>query len=244
MLMALSVGLTACDETGGGGSGGGTTGNWGDKITVTSGRTRSEYANMVFTYDGQGRIIKVNYEEHEGDEMWLYTVNYTYGQDRITEEWLEYEGDVVVDRDFGIWMLNNKGLISSYTEEYDDGSVYESYYQYDSNGYLTSFVDDNSNYEIKWQNGNMVDYNGRTKLTYYTDKSDAKGVNGLSFSMFDDFGLLYMQGYFGKKSANLLKEYGHDVYTYTFDGDKVKTARCHDTDDVDDRYDNVWTFYF
>ena len=244
LMMALCVSLTACseddEENENGGGGNGISGYWGKFLQITE--KNGEQGTLDLTYDHQGRIVKATEKYWEDGEVEEYTTTYSYESDKIIE----------IDKEVGddSWYykithyLNDKGLIiSSKGEEYEDGVIeddsYEKYYEYDDQNRLISRGRKGGyDYElnmpiiywenISWEGENIVSigesYYTYT-MTYYTDKPDTRGVNGFNYGFTDGYGILYASGYFGKKSANLLKSdtSERETYSYTFEGDKVKT---------------------
>lgn len=244
LMMALCVSITACseddEENENGGGGNGISGFWSKFLQYTD--NDGEQGTFDFTYDQQGRIVKITgiEWEDEEDDVDEWTTTYTYENDKIVETEKEVGNDSWYYE--ATYYLNDKGLIvSSKGEVYENGVIvehsYEEYYEYDDQNRLISRgrkggYDDELNMpiiyweNISWEGENIVSigdsYYTHT-LTYYTDKPDTRGVNGFNYGFTDSYGILYANGYFGKKSANLLKHDNEETYSYTFEGDKVKT---------------------
>lgn len=232
LMMALCVSLTACseddeeNENGGGhmtipeenkNGDGGSSSFIGTSMQVTE---DGETENYLFTYDSQGRIIKVS--------TTIADIKYTYENDKIivTVTAPNTENGIWYYRE--IYNLNNKGLIIS-SESRDIGYNYHEYiYEYDEQNRLIRYTSDYYWNEFIWNGGNIVK-DGDDDITYYEGKEDTKGINGNVLCIGDSRDqVLYAGGYFGQKSANLIKSAYGENYSYTFEGDKVKTMTVND----------------
>ncbi len=250
LAMALCLGFAACTESigddgdnGGGGDGGtGQSGFWGRSLQYFEDENEDgkfdnkEYCdNTVFSYDNQGRIIKATityYDEGEVDDYWTYS--YSYETNKIIEIEEEIGDGNYYDKH--VYNLNDKGLITSVERAgYHNGQIAEDYpdhfYEYDDQNRLirkgrNNYYEDPTEIvwtNVIWEGDNLVAEEGDNTFTYYLDQPDTKGVNGLAYYFADDFGFLYAQGYYGKKSAYLIKtENDDEVYTYTWTGDQIK----------------------
>lgn len=219
LILMLCVGFMSCSDDDEGGGGGGNAGVFGTTITITE---DDETAECKISYDSQGRVSKIVskwYDEYGNIEE-SETTTYTYSTDEITVVETSLEDDER-DTETTVYELDNRGLICASYESYD--SDYE-YYEYDDKKRLISYGDPSYMNPVRWEGENIkTEYTYHTGYDYYTNKPDEKGLNGLEYGFTDEYGVLYMQGYFGKKSANLLKSDGNTSYTYTWDGGKVKT---------------------
>lgn len=222
LMLALCVGFISCSEDDDEGNGGGSGGSLGSTITIT---VDDETGEVKISYDKQGRVSKIVekwYDEY-GDLDESETVTYTYSSDKIIVVETEQEDGERVSST-SVYNLNSKGLISSYIEDYDLGYEYIEYYEYDNRNRLIAYGSSSYMNTVQWDGENIEsEYEYHSGYDYYANKLDEKGLNGFEYGFTDDYGVLYMQGYFGKKSANLLKSDGNTSYTYTWDGDKVKT---------------------
>ena len=222
LMLALCVGFISCSDDDDEGNGGGSGGSLGSTITITE---DDETGEVKISYDKQGRVSKIVgkwYDEY-GDIEEMETSTYTYSSDEITVvEIVQEDGDSYSETT--VYELDNRGLICASYGYYDGyGSKYV-YYEYDGNKRLISYGTASYMNPVQWDEENILtEYEYHTGYDYYTNKLDEKGLNGLEYGFTDDYGVLYMQGYFGKKSANLLKSHSGGSYTYTWDGDKVKT---------------------
>lgn len=227
LMMALCVSFTACseDDDEGGPGGGNGNGHWGSSVQWVD--DEGDSGNSTFTYDNQGRIIKIVDIEAEYDEEWITT--YFYETDKITQIEKETGDDWYYKT---VYYLNNKGLIvSSKSEEHmSSGQIYydtNEYFEYDEQNKLIRRGREYDNTidwkDVIWENENIVSDSYSTNIISYTNKADVRGINGMTYGFTDAYSFLYASGYWGKKSANLIESDGESTYSYTFEGDKVKT---------------------
>lgn len=246
LMMALCVSLTACseddeeNENGGGGSsssfgtsgGGGSSSFFGTSMQVTE---DGETENFLFTYDSQGRIIKVS--------RTIADITYTYENDKIIVT------ATAPNTEYGSWYhrtiynLNNKGLIISSKNGGKGFNNDEYIYEYDEKNRLIRYTSDYYWNEYIWNGGNIVK-DGYDDITYYEGKEDTKGINGFVLRIGDTRDhVLYAGGYFGQKSANLIKSAYGENYSYSWEGNNVKTMSREYYDDYYQRND-TWTCTF
>lgn len=233
LMMALCVSITACsedDEENENGGGGSSSSSFiGTSMQVTE---DGETENFLFTYDSQGRIIKVSSTRTD--------ITYTYENDKIivTEKNTEYDSWYYRT----IYNLNNKGLIIS-SESGENGYNYDEYiYEYDEQNRLIRCTSDYDWNEFIWNGGNIVK-DGYYDITYYEGKEDTKGINGFVLDIGDMDEVLYAGGYFGQKSANLIKSAYGENYSYSWEGNNVKTMSGEYYDDYYQR-NETWTITF
>ena len=119
------------------------------------------------------------------------------------------------------YLLNDKGLITSSTNEEGDKSSYT----YDANEQLLNIKEETWETNITWQNGNVtkqsLKYNGQEYDTFeYTySTNEYKGNLGWFVGGINEIDAFLMDyGYMGKRNKNLLqKEGNYSSYEYTLD---------------------------
>ncbi len=253
------------DTTGGdegdvpGGDEGGTPGDDDSKPgSMTYGMGNTQFGTISATYDAQGRPTGMA-QYLFGTLVLSETVTYGDGVITVVEKEIDEDATYTSTTNYflgvgGRIVSADEVEVDTYTDE--DGSRTNTYkfkytYAYDETGKLIScaeghYIDylDEYNYytyNYVWENGNIVreetEYGGGMTFTYMGN-SDVLGLNGrTSYDFGDNNGLLYMQGYFGVKSKNLVKSY-QDIssgYSTTFDyemnGDKVKKLTISDSEE-------------
>lgn len=225
LIMVLCMGLIACTTSNEDDNGGGGNNDNGSKISsiVMNGYEGND--ELRYTYDEQGRVTRVHAIISDDGEQYIYETTYTYYENTIVQ--VEYFEDDE-ERFITVYTLNENGLV--HKMEYDDSILF---YDYDSENRAirTGYQDEQTseivwNDNITWRNGNIVkESNGDAEeITYYENTTDTYGINGLYCGLSgDEWGVLYQQGYFGKKSINLMKHRGWRSFTYTMNNNKVKT---------------------
>ena len=166
--------------------------------------------DILFTYDAQGRITKIVNNDPEG----ISTTTYTYETGKIVAK--EVENEYVIT-----YLLNDKGLITSSTNEEGDKSSYT----YDANEQLLNIKEETWETNITWQNGNVTKQslkdNGQEYDTFeYTYSiNEYKGNLGWFVGGINEIDAFLMDyGYMGKRNKNLLqKEGNYSSYEYTLD---------------------------
>ncbi len=225
-LAALSVGFTSCDDddddhvSGGGTAGGGTP----VPGSITYGSGRQELGKKLKTYDAQGRL-KLTETYLNGRLVESESIEYADGVITVTENEFD-EGETSTETT--IYTLNERGLVASAvcTEKDDDDvtpTVRSYAYTYDQYDYLLGYSDSEKGYyDLLWENGNIVSAVSARSYSQnytYTDQVDEKGLNDMTTYEFGDSeGALYGQGFFGRKSKNLVKTHydAFDNETTTF----------------------------
>ncbi len=211
-----------------------------------------------YTYDEQGRIIKLSHSYSVSGQNEVVTFDYQNNTIKMTEYDNGVEGITAK------YTIEN-GLITEGVETNDEGEVIGNMkYSYDKEGQLVSISKkyerygyDDKNISINWKDGNIDSYTynsnsgssdskPETYTCQYTSYSTAKGLVVNYFAL--DFGIpiyydlmpdfvLFNLGYFGKQPKNLLSSVQYDdeidSYTYTFAGKDGYVSSCTVTEKYD-----------
>ena len=175
----------------------------------------SRIFESTYTYDSQGRVIKVISTESATYENIRTVTTYQYGETVI----LLKEDEEVIEKSQSF----NRSRSYAYTVEngrivkYKDGSTIYTY-SYDANNYLSSvcieYNNESKTVNITWSNGNPIKAGN---VTYsYSNYARVKG-SGYSLLGCGMIGVLGNYGYYGNTPRNLLsKSSNRSAYTEEF----------------------------
>ena len=250
LMMAAVIGSTAfvsCssdDEESP--KGGGMTSKRIAKMTWSDG---SKIETTTFSYDAQGRVVKViETDMRGGSESSTTTTTYTYGGNTIISK-AHYVSGNYENEETHTYTLSD-GLIVKEVENYTSGSSYSSYtntynYTYDSNGYLKTKDRD---VEFTWTDGNLTKWD-RGDYMYTVSYSDISWpqyymayINGTSIDLF-----LEPLGVWGKMPKNLPKKMVRvysdgetEAYTIDYTVENGEITKC--ISQHNDGYTEIITF--
>lgn len=204
MAVLASVGFTACGSDDGDGGGNPS----GKRLVKMTEESSSKTYVYEFTYDSQGRVVKVNLTkngESNGSYTYAYstnsiteTHNYSSGSSRKTQYTLE-DGRIVKK----VYASGSDAYI--YT--YNDGYLATRSYTYSGS------TSPSSVYTYSWSNGNMVSESRESKTKTYEYTNHIAPSAPIDFWEIDDF----LAGFYGKTSRNLpsrLIDNGSEELTY------------------------------
>ena len=164
----------------------------------------SRIFESTYTYDSQGRVIKVISTESATYENIRTVTTYQYGETVI----LLKEDEEVIEKSQSF----NKSRSYAYTVEngrivkYKDGSTIYTY-SYDANNYLSSvcieYNNESRTVNITWSNGNPIKAGN---VTYSYSNYDRVKGSGFSLSGCGMNGSLGNYGYYGNTPRNLLSK--------------------------------------
>lgn len=204
MAVLASVGFTACGSDDGDG-GGNPSGKRLVKMTVEYSSKNQVYD---FTYDSQGRVVKVNLTRN-GESYGNYT--YAYSSNTITETHNYSSGSSSRTQ----YTLEDGRIVKKVY-----GSGTDTYLYTYNNGYLAtrSYTYSGSTspsrvYTYSWSNGNMVSESRESKTITFEYTNHIAPSVPIDFLEMDDF----LAGFYGKTSRNLpskLIDNGSEELTY------------------------------
>jgi hypothetical protein len=190
----------------------------------------NSFYESSFTYDSQGRVIKVTETQSGTGTNSHSETEYQYGEmliiSKMTRERTLTNGQFITDSETHSYTLDNGRIVKD--EEKQNGSSSTETFSYDVNNYLSSISSKGSNIEsetkiITWSDGNLIKLGNR--LFEYSNYPWAKGFPFYLKGSNTDANLFAM-GYYGNIPQNLPSKYTYSetsgyTYEYSFDGSYV-----------------------
>ena len=177
----------------------------------------SSFYESSFTYDSQGRVIKVTETESGTGTNSHSETEYQYGEmliiSKMKGEGTYSNGQSFTRTESHSYTLENGRIVKD--EEKQNSSSSTDIFSYDANNYLSSI----NTKMLTWSDGNLTKAGDRTYS--YTNYSWAKGFPLYLESVgVDEF--LFANGYFGNIPKNLPETYHSYVeFVYTLEGNYV-----------------------
>lgn len=196
----------------------------------------SSFYESSFTYDSQGRVIKVTETESGTGTNSHSETEYQYGEmliiSKMKEKGTYSNGQSFTFSETHSYTLENGRIVKDEEKQGSSlnstSSSWTEIYSYDANNYLSSISATGSNIPsetkiIKWSNGNLIKL-GNSSFEY----SSYPWAKGFPFYLkgSNTDGILFSMGYYGNIPKNLPSKYTYSetsgfTYEYSFEGGYV-----------------------
>lgn len=171
----------------------------------------------IYSYDSQGRVVKVVGTESSASSNSYSERTYQYGESVIISK----EVDGLWSESHSYTLENGRIVkdVEKQTYEGRNNSTITTLYSYDSNGYLTTISEsgssiDSNTKQIEWTNGNLTSMEGREFK--YTNIPWNKGI----FFYYKGSNMdscLWPSGYWGNTPKNMPSQDINKNWTYNYE---------------------------